>query len=117
MFNNLTANTIPVKKYRQSKLTYDQAMDVLKRIEAGEKQIDIAAHYGVSSSTITFIKMSRTYQHVNRSKSAKITRVRLDDATKNAIKIKLNCGHTVGDLALEHGVSHSMISSIKNAYK
>lgn len=116
MLDNIATNSNTTKRHRQAKLNYDQAMDVLKRIENGEKQKDIAAHYGVSDATISLIKYQRTYQHLNRAKATKITRIRLDEPTKHAIKIKLNCGHTVGDIAKQYGVSHSMISMIKNNY-
>lgn len=105
-----------IKRNRQSRLNYDEVLDVLKRIGNGEKQLDIARHYNVSPATITFIKMGRTYSYATLKNAApRRPRICLGDDVKIIIKQKLNIDYSTSALAKEYGVSASVVSNIKNS--
>jgi hypothetical protein len=46
------------------KLTAEQALDIYKRLQAGEKGRDLAREYGVREGTISAIKKGRTFSWV-----------------------------------------------------
>ena len=50
----------------QAKLTEESASDILKKISLGIEQQSLAREYGVSKSTVTGLKMGRTWKHIPR---------------------------------------------------
>jgi len=47
-----------------SKLTEAQVRDILRRLQDGDRIIDVAAAFSVAVSTVSAIKSRRTWRHV-----------------------------------------------------
>lgn len=47
----------------QRKLSSDEANEVKKRLATGERQVDIAADYGLSQVAVSLIKRGKSYAH------------------------------------------------------
>ncbi len=50
----------------RSKLTEEQVADILRRCAAGERQMDLAAEYGVGRAAVNRIVLGYTWRHVSR---------------------------------------------------
>lgn len=49
------------KKKRTTKITFEQAKEIRKRIDNGESEYDLAKEYGVVHATVWFIKNNITH--------------------------------------------------------
>ncbi|WP_375292192.1 NUMOD4 motif-containing HNH endonuclease [Sphingomonas melonis] len=56
--------TVRGEDQKRSKLTNEDVTEIKRRLSLGEKQIPIAAHYGVSQRLISMIKTGRLWKHV-----------------------------------------------------
>jgi hypothetical protein len=106
------------------RLTEGQVREIHARYATGKiTQKDLAADYGISRAEIGMIVQGKCWQHLglpplpparHQSKSrgerhgaSKLTNVQAED-----IRRKHAAGQRVGRLALEYGVSHSLVSMI-----
>ena len=58
------ANTPNGERSGSSKLTADCVLGIVRRLEAGDRQADIAKDYGVSAPVISYISTGKAWQHV-----------------------------------------------------
>lgn len=52
------------KSKKNAKLTVEQVRDIKRRLARGERRVDIARIYGVSDTTIGWIKRGETWKEV-----------------------------------------------------
>lgn len=51
------------EQHSQAKLTEDDVRDIRRRLAMGEKQKDIGAIYGITQSSVSFVKSNRNWGH------------------------------------------------------
>lgn len=57
-------NNVRGSKQHKAKLTDSIVKDIKQQLKAGKYPVDIAVQYGVTQATISYIKLGKTWKHV-----------------------------------------------------
>jgi len=107
-----------------SKLTREQAIEIIKRRKKGEKAEFISKDYGITHWTVYDLMKGKSWPDIDRNsiqgeaaKDAvgriKNTQTKLSESQVKQLKTKLNKGSSLNQLAIEFNVSKKLISNIK----
>lgn len=122
------SNILTGEKSASSKLTEEQAIELIRYKKSGVRTDEIADKFGVSYYTVMEIVRGRSWKHLNRdsiesfNKNVKRdsigriesnTQTKLSESQVKQIKTKLNKGSSLNQLAIEFNVSKKLISNIK----
>lgn len=97
-----------------SKLTEEEALEIIQKIADGVPQKDVAKHYGISTSTVSHLWNGTTWSHLPRDNSLLKPRSPLTAEEVEDIYRRCHAGESGVSVAKEYGVSHSVVYQIKN---
>lgn len=105
------ANTRVGSSLTQAKLTEDDVLIILKRLDSGEKAAEIEKDYAINRHQLSKIRNGLAWKHVDFDRSTVATR-RYSDKLIQELKAQLVIGKTCSELGRQYQISRKTVKRL-----